>query len=151
MKICYLDANLLVYYGNRNSPFHFRSRSIIKKLILENWQLRISSLILDEYEHAIIRLSGSIKAEVIKDLRGGLKKISKIPMLELVNPPLRIKEHFKILKFIEKFGLKPRDAYHLFIMKENKIQFMATFDNDFEKVFNKSVIKKFELALIGEK
>lgn len=42
-----------------------------------------------------------------------------------------------------KYNLRSRDAYHLFIMVENKVKFFATFDADFDKVFTKGKVKKF--------
>lgn len=45
---------------------------------------------------------------------------------------------------MEKFVLKPRDAYHLLTMKENRIRFFATFDKDFELVFRKGVVLEFD-------
>lgn len=51
MKTCYLDANLLLYFNNLDSPFHLQADSVLAKLINNSWQLFLSPLVLDEYFH----------------------------------------------------------------------------------------------------
>jgi len=41
---------------------------------------------------------------------------------------------------MEKYDLCPRDAYHLLTMIYNKIDSFATFDTDFNKVFEDKLI-----------
>ena len=38
---------------------------------------------------------------------------------------------------MERYNLRPRDAFHFVTAIENKIQYFATFDNDFEEVFKR--------------
>ncbi|MBI5356067.1 hypothetical protein HZB78_00445 [Candidatus Collierbacteria bacterium] len=44
---------------------------------------------------------------------------------------------------MEKFKLKPRDAYHLLAMQSNKIKHFATFGSDFDLVFSVGAVKRF--------
>lgn len=142
IKSCYLDANLLVYYQDKSSPFHKQTKLIFEKLFLEKVEIILSSLSLDEYEYTIFR-SGVSKSELMVILKKGLRKILKIPGVKLINPPVELKKHLKVLKLMQVYNLKPRDAYHLFMMLENKVRFLATFDDDFKTVFKKGRIKKF--------
>ena len=143
MKICYLDANLLVYIGNTNSPFHKKSLDAIIKLTDDRYELVLSSLSLDEYFHTSLRFSQDSRQVAFKSLTRAYKKLLKLPNIRLINPPLEAKKHLKALNFMEKFNLHSRDAYHLFIMVGNKVKYLATFDSDFEKVFEKGLIKQF--------
>lgn len=143
MKICYLDANLLAYYSNKNSPFHQKVRQLLKKLTAEEYELALSSLCLDEYIHTSLRFSEESKQNSLASLKKTLRKIFKLPKLRLINAPLETKKHLKVVNLIAKYNFQPRDAYHLFIMLENKIKNFATFDNDFKKAFDSGVVKKF--------
>lgn len=142
-KSCYLDANLLVYLHDRNSPFYLEAKLLIEKLFQQKYELIISSLVLDEYEHAILRSSTATKSEIIRRLKISTRKIFKLPTLKLVNPPLEPKRHLKVINFMAKYNLHPRDAYHLFIILENKIKYFATFDGDFDEVFKSGKLKRF--------
>lgn len=142
-KSCYLDANFLVYYQDKKSPFHYQVKLIMENLIIGGFELVLSSLSLDEYEYTVLRSFNNPKPEIIKNLKSGFRKLLKISDIKLINPPLEFKKHFKVLNLMQKYNLKPRDAYHLFIMLENKVKFLATFDSDFDKVFESGKIKKF--------
>lgn len=142
MKICYLDANLLAFWGNENSPFHQRSLDIVDRLIKKDYQLVFSSLTLDEYFHTVIRFSQDPKALTINNLKKAYRKLLKLNV-KLINPSLDEKKHLKVIDLIAKYNLHPRDAYHLFMMLENKVKFLATFDEDFDHVFEKGIIKNF--------
>lgn len=148
MKSCYLDANLLVYYQDRKSPFYDQTKLIIANLLMQGFELLISPLALDEYEYTVWRSFTTSKAEIIKNLRIGIRKIMKIPGIKLINPPLEFKRHLKVLNLMAKYQLKPRDAYHLFIMLENKVKYLTTFDHDFDLCFEKGLVKA---VLFGEK
>lgn len=143
MKICYLDANLLAFLGNENSPFHQKALDIIDRLIKQDYKLVLSSLTLDEYFHTVIRFSQDPKAETYQNLKKAYGKLLKLN-IKLVNPSLEEKKHLKVIDLIAKYNLHPRDAYHLFIILENKVKFMATFDSDFDEIFKTEKIRKFE-------
>lgn len=143
MKKCYLDANTLLYWQDSFAPFNQEAKKLIEKLIEKGYQLFFSPLILDEYIHNSVRFSGKRIAEAKKGLNRSLKRIFSLPKLQLVNPPLLPQAHLKVVYFMAKYNLHARDAYHLFIMKENKIKYFATFDNDFDSVFAKRILRKF--------
>lgn len=144
MKKCYLDANVLLYFTSLTSQFHDQAVKIIYNLITQGWQLFISPLTLDEYFHNALRFSVVSKSEAFKDLKKSFTSIMKLEKIMLIQPPLELKKHKKIFNLMVHCNLHARDAYHLFIMKENKIKFMATFDSDFKIVFQKGLIKQFK-------
>lgn len=144
IKSCYLDANILVYYQDPDSLLYDTASRIIENLLANGSDLIISSLSLDEYEYTVFSSINKPKLEILKRLRRGFNRLLKIPTISLINPPLELKKHRKVLNLMAKFNLKPRDAYHLFIMLENKVNSLATFDSDFDKVFESGRIKKFE-------
>lgn len=142
MKTCYLDANVLTFLGNEDSPLYKKAADIANDLIQEEYQLICSSLTLDEYFHTVMRFSKDSREETSRSLKEAFKKLLKLN-LKLVNPSLDEKKHLKVIDLIMKYNLHARDAYHLFIMLENKVKFLATFDSDFDKVFKTGKIKKF--------
>jgi len=143
MKKCYLDANLLFYWQDPKSPFNQAATDIVERLLYTKYFLFVSSLVLDEYLYTCLRFSGKSKIEMKDNLKFSLKRVLKIPTLQLINPSLSEKKHLKVIDLIVKYNLYPRDAYHLFIMLENQVKFLATFDNDFIKVFKDGKVKPF--------
>jgi len=144
MKRCYLDVNLLLYYSNPDSSYHNQAVATISQLLSEDWKLYLSPLVLDEYFHNMIRFSRVSRKEALKDLKRSFSRIIKLPKLEIISSRLELKRQQKVINFMTKYQLRARDAYHLFIMLENKVKFLATFDSDFDKVFKSGKIKKFE-------
>jgi len=147
MKTCYLDANVLVYYKNEESPFFGKANETIQQLVEDNYHLFISPLIIDEFLHSIKSLCQSKKIKkpkIFRLLRGALKDILALPALEIVNPPLAKSAQLKIISLMKNHSLRPRDAYHLLIIQENNIQSFATFDSDFKAVFEKGLVLRVE-------
>lgn len=137
MGKCYLDANVLIYFVQKKSPFHQKSLSVLTSIIKSKLKLIpvISPLCLDEF---LYHIHGKISQKTID-----LKSILKIPNLAIVNPSVKPKDQMKVLRLMDKFKLRPRDAYHLLTMQSNKIKYFATFDNDFNSVFSASLVKRF--------
>lgn len=142
---CYLDANVLLFLQDSQSPFYGQARLAVEQLILKRAEIFTSSLALDEFLQGTLRFSHKSKQEMRGQLKKGLKRIFSIPQFKLVNPPGDPKRHVKVVDIVAKYNLRPRDAYHLFIMQENKIRYLATFDNDFEAVFSKGPVQKFSV------
>lgn len=143
INFCYIDTNILIFLQNKEAFYHRKTKLFFNKLLQEGCRVYISSLVIDEYLYNTYRLLEGDKSKKLKVLRQNIKKIFEIPGIALLNPPIELKKHSRILNLIEKYNLKPRDAYHLFIMLENKIKYLATFDSDFDKVFASGKIKKF--------
>ncbi len=53
MKKCYIDANVLVYLLDKDSPFHDRVESFFKDAIEEKRRCFISPLAFDEFLHTM--------------------------------------------------------------------------------------------------
>ena len=141
MKKCYLDANFLVFLQDRHSPLYLQAEAVLKILIEEGFALYTSALALDEFLMGSLRFSGKSAKEMKGNLKLGLKTIFRFPNFGLISPSENPEKHLKVVDLMAKFNLKPRDAYHLFIMLENKITYFATFDSDFNRVFKTGKIK----------
>lgn len=142
---CYLDSNVLIYFKLHNSPYHKSSMDLLEELTMRNAHLYISSLVMDEVLYFFYKSFNTHKMKVKYEiLESILKDIVDIPNLFIVNPSIKKVSQLKVIDYMEDYNLKPRDAFHLLTIKNNKISYFATFDKDFEKVFEKKVIKKFE-------
>lgn len=141
-KTCYLDANILVFFKESSSDQNDQAVSIIEKLVTDNFTLLVSPLALGEFLYAALRY---LRKKKTKDIRNELKdllsSVLEIPNLKIVNPPTDKNQQVKVVDLITNFSLGPRDAYHLLVATQNKIQYLATFDNDFDKVFKAKVVK----------
>lgn len=146
-KTCYVDANVLVYYKNESSPFHTQTISLIEDLVRKGFTIFISPLTLDEYLHVFLLYTRQKKEQNLKDFLGNyLRSILEIPRLKIINSPDDKLSQFHIVEFMDEYFLRPRDAYHLLIMKTNKLKYFATFDNDFKKVFEAKMLVQYREA-----
>ncbi|MBM3282699.1 type II toxin-antitoxin system VapC family toxin [Candidatus Gottesmanbacteria bacterium] len=143
MRKCFLDSNILVYLKDSLSLHHQAAAKKLYNLISTNTSLYISPLILDEFlyifQKAIIREK---IASPYRQLQRAVGEILQIPLLSIVNPSNSSSKQLKVIDYMEKFGLKPRDAYHLLTMTSNNIDSFATFDDDFRRVFSAKILKK---------
>lgn len=138
---CYLDSNFLVYLKNEDAKEHEAALAILKNLFRRDFGIYISSLCLDEFIYVVNHLLQKPQNERTKVIKTVLREMLSLPNLEIINGPTDKDLHLSIPELMEKYTLKPRDAYHLLIMKYNQIKHLATFDNDFKKVFkNKEIM-----------
>ena len=141
MVKCYLDANILINFKNIDSSFHKQTKELLTKLANTSSELCVSSLTLDEFLYQLRWiLIYQKQKDIFRKLSLALRSILDLPKLTLVNPSIERKDHLKIIKYMEDYNLRPRDAYHLSIMKNNKITHFATFDQDFKKVFKNKTL-----------
>ena len=144
-KTCYLDANALVYLKDVAAEQHNECVSIITRLITEGYNLYVSPLGIDEFLYVVyFTLRKNKSKTVINELKNSLSSILSLPMLTIINPPLQKSSQIEAVEYIERFSLRPRDAYHLLTMKHHKIKHFLTFDRDFDKVFDSGSIKKIK-------
>lgn len=140
IKACYLDANVLIYFKNKDSPFYSKTLMLIEYLVKNGYQLFISSLVVDEFLYGFKFHLENKKQDVFRSLKKASSEILDLPNLELINPPSDKNFQLRVVEMMKDYNLFPRDAYHLLLMIENKIKFFATFDNDFKTVFKKKII-----------
>lgn len=144
-KSCYLDSNILVYLKDISSPHYQKTIKLLQKLEAEKYNIFISPLCLDEFLYINYRYFKKLKAKnFYNQMEALLSSILEIPGIRLLNPPKEREKQIEVIKLMGKFKLAPRDAYHLFIIRENNLKFMATFDQDFNEVFKKSSLNRFE-------
>lgn len=141
----YLDANTLVYFKNEESPHFVEARTIIERFAAEGEAIMISHLAIDEFLWALLVLFKErrvSKGETWKMIRKALDDILNIPSLCIVAPPEERNKQQEVVGYMEQFSLRPRDAYHLFIMREHRIRRFATFDHDFDSVFKSKLLEQ---------
>ena len=143
MNKCYLDANILIYFKNEESPFFPQAKKIITTLVEKDFSLFVSPLTLDEFLHGL-KLQLALKkvnpGVTFTLLSRSMKEIMELPSLTIINPPVSPQEQLQVVSFMQKFGLKPRDAYHLLTIQTHAITYFATLDNDFLKIFQKKIV-----------
>lgn len=142
MKKCYLDSNVLINFKNIQSPFHQETIELLTELANASYKLYISSLTLDEFLYQLQQILLFQKQKnIFQKLFSALKSILDLPRLSLANPSVDKKNHLKIIEYMKNYSLRPRDAYHLLVMKENKIGGLLTFDQDFAKAVKAGAVR----------
>ncbi len=121
----YLDANFFVLYNFDLSVKGKNARSIQEKIIAGNKAVT-SSLALDEVMWVII------KTKKTEALRETIHDIYAMPNLSIREVSSTIP--LEALDFIEKYALKPRDAFHAAIMKHFGIEKIVSDDQHFDKI-----------------
>lgn len=144
MNKCFIDANVLIYYKTEEDQKHKESVFLIADLVKKETELCISSLVVDEFVHALIKIAEIKKKKKAIVVKKALTDILELPLLTIVETPNTKEELGKITEVMEVFGLKPRDAIHLMTMIKNKIFYLASFDQNFEKAYKTGVIKRAE-------
>lgn len=140
MNKVYLDSNVLIAWQIVGHPFNHLAQRLLKKLLNHKLIFCLSPLTIDEYLYAILKYQ---KANLIpKEIspQQSLKAIAKINPF-YVNLQWDQSAFFSIYPLIEKYRLRPRDGFHLKIIQDNKIDYLASFDNDFKKVIKEGLVK----------
>lgn len=122
----YLDANFFIFALFDQTKKGLKARSIQKEIILGKIEAITSVLVIDEIMW-VIRRNGKdeLLRKVIEDIYAipnlDIREVSSIVPLYAVN-------------FIEKYKLKPRDAFHVAIMEALQIDKIVSDDSDFDKI-----------------
>ncbi|MCP8308660.1 MAG: type II toxin-antitoxin system VapC family toxin [archaeon] len=121
----YLDANFFVIYNFDKTVKGEKARKILEEIIAGKEAIT-SSLALDEVMWVIV------KNKKIEALRETIEDIYAIPYLTVKEVGSDIP--LEALDFIEKYSLKPRDAFHAAIMKSFHVKEIVSDDPDFDGV-----------------
>jgi predicted nucleic acid-binding protein len=102
--------------------------------------------VIDEAVHAIQRtLASSTRVGKSKSdavLEEALEMMLALPDLTIVQPPTSVAKNAKLIELMKKYSLRARDAFHLLTMQEHHISYCATFDADFDRVFDTRLLRK---------
>ena len=122
----YLDANFFVFALLDNTKKGEKARSIQKEIIEGKHIAFTSVLAIDEIMWVLIKNG---KKSI---LRKTIEDIYATPNLEVREVPPLVP--INALDFMEKYNLKPRDAFHAAIMKQFQLKEIVSDDSDFDKV-----------------
>jgi len=123
--LIYLDANFFVMCNFDQTIKGENARKILGE-ISAGKEAITSSLALDEVMWVII------KNKRIEALRETIEDI--YAMLNLTVKEVSPEIPLEALDFIEKYNLKPRDAFHVAVMKKFQVNEIVSDDSDFDKV-----------------
>ncbi|MEK6921303.1 MAG: type II toxin-antitoxin system VapC family toxin [Nanoarchaeota archaeon] len=129
----YMDANFFIFAVLDTTEKGEKARKILREIVAGKRQAITSVLTLDEILWVLRRnKKEEIRRKVIED-------IYAIPNLEVKAVSALIP--LRALEYIEKYNLKPRDAFHCACMEEFQINIIVSDDADFDKVKNITRLK----------
>lgn len=126
----YVDASWLIALYVENHPFHNLAKRQFSECAKSKFV--ISHLAVDEVLHGLSKYR--IKDEVIVSLLKAFVETVTIKEIILES------NSASIIKYLESWvssALAPRDAMHLFLIEDNKIKSLLTFDRELKKVSKK--------------
>jgi len=122
----YLDANFFIFALLDNTSKGERARDIHRRIASGGEKAATSPLAIDELMWVLIR------ARKEHLLRMAVEDIYSTPNLDVTTITSTVP--LVALEIIERYKLKPRDAFQIATMKENKLKEILTDDSDFDKV-----------------
>ncbi len=129
----YMDANFFIFAILDTTEKGEKARKILREIVVGKRQAMTSVLALDEVLWVLRRnKKEEIRRKVIED-------IYAIPHLEVKAVSALIP--LRALEYIEKYNLKPRDAFHSACMEEFQTNIIVSDDADFDKVRNITRLK----------
>ena len=122
----YLDANFFIFALLDQTKKGDNARTILKDILNGNKITITSCLAIDEVMWIIIKTG---KKGL---LRNTVEDIYNFQNLEVREVPSLTPIY--ALEFIEKYNLKPRDAFHAAIMKQFHVDSIVSDDSDFDRI-----------------
>lgn len=138
----YLDANFLVYWlVSKTQELKKRARILLASLLAQKASLALSPLSFDEAWEGIRKELSKTSSQRLShfhpDVYSSLEEItdkildhSSFEVIQLQDCPKGVKT---ALDNIKEFQLRPRDAFHLSMMRDNNISKIVTSDEKFIK------------------
>lgn len=132
----YLDANFLVYCLVSKTPkLKRQARILLAKLLAKKAALALSPLTFDEAWEGIRKTIDITFSHFSDEIYLRLEEVTdqilshpSFKVIQLKNAPKGVEN---ALENIRKFCLRPRDAFHLAIIRSNDISVMVTSDKKF--------------------
>jgi len=122
----YLDANFFIFALLDRTDKGVEARSLQQRIVEGKERAVTSSLTLDEIMWVLI------KGGKQHLLRTAVEGIYSMPNLDVVE--VSSTAPLLALDFIERYDLKPRDAFHASVMRENNVETIASDDEDFDRI-----------------
>lgn len=122
----YLDANFFLFALLDNTSKGQRARDIHRSIVKGKEQAATSPLAIDEIMWVLIR------ADKKHLIRMAVEDIYSTPNLDIL--PIAPIIPLISLGIMEQYDLKPRDAFHIAVMKESRLTKIVTDDKDFDKI-----------------
>lgn len=146
----YLDSNFLIAYLIKGHDLHKRARLKFIDLAEKNGLLFLSPLVIDETWYKtkyILEKKENIGEKSFKDYYDNFKDVMDLIEEKNFIKIVQLKENLlegclKALNIIKEYNLRPHDAFHLAIMRDNDIFNIVTLDSDFSKETNKTKLKE---------
>jgi predicted nucleic acid-binding protein len=122
----YLDANFFIFALLDRTDKGIEARRLQQMIVEGKDKAITSSLALDEVMWVLTRGG---KQHLLRTAIDGIYSMPNLDVVEVSSTaPLLA------LDFIEGYGLKPRDALHLAVMRENRVEKILSDDEDFDRV-----------------
>mgnify|MGYP001120133921 CR=1 FL=1 len=146
----YLDANFLVAYLISSHADARKAQKLFAKLLVSGNTLVFSALTVDETMLAVKRTlfsqeksdnlkKGKNYKDYIKDIRNVVKIITNNSSFRITQFRFPVNGCNQAVENIDKYIMRPRDAFHLSYMQDQSIKYIASNDKDFNNV--KKIIK----------
>lgn len=144
----YLDANFLVYWAlPKDDEIKKKVRIWLARFLSSRSDLVTSCLAIDEAWNGVKKtyngLNKTTKScadepiySLLNNFTGMLLK--RIVILQFTNSVAGTRE---ALGHVKDFKLKPRDAFHLALMKDNLFEVIITDDSDFQRIATEADIR----------
>jgi hypothetical protein len=122
----YLDANFFIFALLDTTEKGSRATEIHRSIAKGRQKAVTSPLAIDELMWVLIRAG---KKHLVRTAVEGVYATPNLDVLP-VSPTIPL----TALDLLERYDLRPRDAFHAAIMKENKLTEIVTDDNDFDRI-----------------
>ncbi len=134
----YVDTSFFIATQIENHPFHQEALDVLEEY--KESSFYFSLLTIDEVIFTLLhhRISPAEIQKIISE------KIVGIKNTKLIAYQNKLKQIDEYVDFWKTTPLGPRDAMHAYLMKQNKIDTIATFDADFKRCR-----KKLKIEIIG--
>lgn len=154
----FIDANIFIYYITEDRKFYEASKNLILDVEKGKEMGYTSVIVLNEVLYTLLKGEAVEKGfceDITKStryLRDNQDKIKKLDKSFTDMNTIMEMENLKILEITnssfensliisQEYGLRPNDALHCAVMKENKLKIIASDDEDFKNVTG-IVVKK---------
>jgi len=121
----YVDANIFIFARFSLEKEGIAARAFLEKI--KNGLFAVTSTLTIDEVMWVIKKNGKNH-----QLREIIEDIYDIQNLEIVELPVDVP--LKAIDVIERFNLKPRDAFHVATMEHFRIKEIASEDADFDKI-----------------
>ncbi len=128
MTRVFVDTNVLLYFSDKQSEFHYQVINLFAQFVEQKFQMVITPFVLNELHYCYFRKFGAQRAAQLTNA------VFQLPGFVMEDVTLQQADIVELGELAQQYNLRTFDAMHVLYCKKLGIKKIFSYDKHFDKV-----------------